>query len=223
MTISSITRTTALLALAASLALTPACRAKKKPSAVGKDGAPTELGEGNFPTGSGGRTIAGEDPNGGAPASGEWGDGYDANGNKIGGSAKDPATGGAIERMGGDLAQEGKSIPELGNIFFEFDSDDLTPAGKAQLDKNAAYLKSNAKLNVVLRGHTDDRGTEEYNMSLGQNRASAVREYLISQGVGADRMETISFGKTLPATEASDDASRSKNRRVEFFAYTLDK
>lgn len=126
------------------------------------------------------------------------------------------------ESLANDLMQEGAPTPELPNVYFLLDSDKLEAAAIAVLNKNAVYLKGQAKLQVVLRGHCDDSGTEEYNFALGSKRAQAVRDYLVDKGIHPTRMETVSFGESLPAVEGEDEASRAKNRRVEFFVYTID-
>ncbi|MCB2154728.1 OmpA family protein [bacterium] len=113
----------------------------------------------------------------------------------------------------------GVAIPELAMVHFAFDSWELTPESKAALQKNIAYLKANPEIKVLLRGHTDDQGTEEYNLSLGSRRAQVVRQALIEMGIAPDRLETVSFGEGLPLQEGDDDASRAMNRRVEFFVY----
>lgn len=121
--------------------------------------------------------------------------------------------------------EEGPSTatdPNLKPVFFEFDSDKLSAEGRATLERNVAYLKANPKLGVVLRGHTDSRGSPEYNLALGSRRALAVMEALIAAGIPPERVETVSFGEEIPAVETDDETMESKNRRVEFFVYTLD-
>ncbi|MEO8376773.1 MAG: OmpA family protein [Candidatus Sumerlaeota bacterium] len=117
-------------------------------------------------------------------------------------------------------AQEGQPISELPNVYFGLDSDELDGTATAIIDKGSAYLKKNGALNVVLRGHCDDTGTSEYNYALGSRRAQRVRDALIEKGIDGNRLQTMSFGKDMPAVEGSDEASRSKNRRVEFFVFT---
>ncbi len=123
------------------------------------------------------------------------------------------------------MAEEGPAgepVPDLPNVYFEFDSDELGPSALRQLEQNAAYLLNNQELHVVLRGHTDERGTAEYNVALGSRRAQAARDDLVERGVAADRMRTISFGREMPAAEGDDEASHAQNRRVEFFVYTME-
>jgi peptidoglycan-associated lipoprotein len=130
---------------------------------------------------------------------------------------------GSIPEIGrGVDGQAGAPVGELPDVLFGIDSFEIDQAGQLKLDEAAAYIQSKPNLFVILRGHCDDTGTEEYNMALGSRRAQAVREYLIRKGVEQGRLETLSFGKTLPVAEGTDDASRSRNRRVEFFVYTMD-
>jgi len=100
-------------------------------------------------------------------------------------------------------------------VYFDFDSYVVKPEFESLLQKNAAYLKANAGQKVTLEGHTDLRGSREYNLALGQRRADAVKQALNLLGVSDNQMESISFGKEKPVTEDMDDASQAKNRRVE--------
>ncbi len=131
-------------------------------------------------------------------------------------------TGTMPENLGGDQMPEGSPVPELSAVYFEYDQDVLTGSAKETLKKNAQYLKSNQNLNVVLRGHTDEDGTEDYNYSLGSRRALAARDFLIAEGIDQARVHTVSFGETLPAQEGEDESTKSRNRRVEFFVYILE-
>jgi peptidoglycan-associated lipoprotein len=135
----------------------------------------------------------------------------------------DPETGLTREmRTAGDELPAGEPLPELPPVAFDFDSDRINPEAHAALLRAATHLKANPALRVVLRGHTDAQGTDEYNLALGSKRAMAVREFLIGQGIAAERLETVSFGEYLPFDEADSDEARARNRRVEFFAYTVD-
>jgi peptidoglycan-associated lipoprotein len=101
-------------------------------------------------------------------------------------------------------------------VFFETDSSELTAEGRATLERQAAWLKIYPQYGLInLEGHADERGTREYNLSLGARRANAARNYLISQGVPADRMKVISFGKERPVAVCNDISCWSQNRRVE--------
>jgi peptidoglycan-associated lipoprotein len=115
-----------------------------------------------------------------------------------------------------ELAAE--ALRNMQVVYFEYDSFTLSDAARAALDANAKLLRANAGLSVSLDGHCDERGTVEYNQALGQKRAEAVQQYLADTGIGADRLRVISYGKERPAVEGHDEASWSKNRRVEFTA-----
>lgn len=99
-------------------------------------------------------------------------------------------------------------------VFFATNKSDLTTAASATLAKQATYLKANPTLNVVLEGHADERGTREYNLALGEKRANAVKDYLISNGISSARVNVISYGKEKPVNPASTAAAWSQNRRT---------
>ncbi len=99
-------------------------------------------------------------------------------------------------------------------VYFDFDSSALTDNAKEALDTQVKWLKKHNKVNVVVQGHCDDRGTREYNLALGERRANAVKNYLVSQGVAADRIETISYGKERPAVLGNNEAAWAQNRRA---------
>ena len=100
-------------------------------------------------------------------------------------------------------------------VFFETDSSDLTPQSRATLDKQAQWLNNYSQYSqFTIEGHADERGTREYNIALGARRAQAVRDYLISRGVAANRMHTISYGKERPVAVCNDISCWSQNRRA---------
>ncbi len=101
-------------------------------------------------------------------------------------------------------------------VYFDFDRSSVKKGETAKVENVAGYLKSNRGNKVLIEGHCDERGTEEYNRSLGERRALALREYLIRLGVDADRIRTLSYGEDKPAVPGHDDAAWSKNRRGEF-------
>ena len=100
-------------------------------------------------------------------------------------------------------------------VFFATNESVLTTASRETLRKQAAWLRKNSKVNVVLEGHADERGTREYNLALGQRRAESVAAYLLSNGVSRNQLKTISYGEERPAALGSNNASWAKNRRVE--------
>jgi peptidoglycan-associated lipoprotein len=99
-------------------------------------------------------------------------------------------------------------------VFFETDSTDLTQTAIATLNKQAEWLQRYPNYTFVLEGHADERGTREYNFALGARRAETVRDYLISRGIPASRMRTISYGKERPVAVCDDISCWSQNRRV---------
>jgi peptidoglycan-associated lipoprotein len=98
-------------------------------------------------------------------------------------------------------------------VYFDTDQSVVRPDGRATLDKQAAWLKQYANYAITIEGHCDERGTREYNFALGERRAQAVRQYLISQGLPADRIHTISYGKERPEVVGSDEGAWARNRR----------
>jgi peptidoglycan-associated lipoprotein len=100
-------------------------------------------------------------------------------------------------------------------VFFSTDSTELTPQSRATLDKQAQWLNTYSQYGqFTIEGHADERGTREYNLALGARRAQVVRDYLISRGVAASRMHTISYGKERPVALCDDISCWSQNRRA---------
>ncbi len=99
-------------------------------------------------------------------------------------------------------------------VFFETDSSELTDQARATLDKQAQWLNNYNRYSFTVEGHADERGTREYNIALGARRAETVRQYLVSRGIGAQRMRTISYGKERPVALCNDISCWSQNRRV---------
>ena len=99
-------------------------------------------------------------------------------------------------------------------VFFESDSSELSPQSIATLEKQAQWLQSYSQYTFTVEGHADERGTREYNIALGARRAQTVRDYLISRGIQAQRMRTISYGKERPVAVCNDISCWSQNRRV---------
>ena len=98
-------------------------------------------------------------------------------------------------------------------IYFAYDSDMLVPSETANLDKIAIYLNNHPQLALVIEGHCDNRGTDEYNRALGERRANAIRAYLAKQNVADNRMKTVSYGEDKPAVEGSGESVWKQNRR----------
>ena len=107
----------------------------------------------------------------------------------------------------------------LQTVYFDFDSAVLRDDTRRTLDKNIEWLKANATVRVQLEGHCDERGTEEYNLNLGERRANSVRDYLIKNGVDPSRLFTISYGEQRPVDPGHNEPAWAKNRRVQFSRY----
>jgi len=99
-------------------------------------------------------------------------------------------------------------------VFFESDSTELTATSRATLDKQAQWLTNYGQYSFTIEGHADERGTREYNIALGARRSQAARDYLISRGIQASRMKTISYGKERPVAVCNDISCWSQNRRA---------
>jgi|TARA_B110000438_G_C15715545_1_gene607337 peptidoglycan-associated lipoprotein len=99
-------------------------------------------------------------------------------------------------------------------VFFATNSSQLTTASRDTLRKQASWMRKNKNLNVVLEGHADERGTREYNLALGEKRANAARDYLLTYGISGKRISVISYGKEKPVNSASTPLAWSQNRRA---------
>jgi peptidoglycan-associated lipoprotein len=119
---------------------------------------------------------------------------------------------------GGGAATPGSAqdfVVNVGDrVFFETDSTDLTPTAAATLDKQAQWLSRYPRYSFLIEGHADERGTREYNFSLGARRSQTVREYLTSRGIAGSRMRTVSYGKERPVAVCNDISCWSQNRRA---------
>jgi len=98
-------------------------------------------------------------------------------------------------------------------VFFATNETVLTTASRETLRKQAAWLRKNSKITIVLEGHADERGTREYNLALGERRANSAKDYLLTYGISSDRISVISYGKERPVDSGSTPLSWSKNRR----------
>ncbi len=99
-------------------------------------------------------------------------------------------------------------------VFFAFDSSAISADSAEILNTQVKWLKKHQNVNVVVQGYCDERGTREYNLALGERRANAVKQYLVSQGIAADRISTISYGKERPAVLGNNEAAWAQNRRA---------
>jgi peptidoglycan-associated lipoprotein len=101
-------------------------------------------------------------------------------------------------------------------VNFAFDSAELDDLAKEILVNNAKWLKDHPELKVQIEGHCDERGTEEYNLALGERRAKAVRDYLVSLGISPSRISIISYGESMPLDPGHNESAWAKNRRAHF-------
>ena len=101
-------------------------------------------------------------------------------------------------------------------VYFEYNESFLSPTARAKLKKKAAWLSNNAAYSVLIEGHCDERGTNAYNLALGDRRANTTRKYLIFLGVSEKRIRTVSYGEEKPADPGKNEAAWAKNRRCEF-------
>ena len=108
-----------------------------------------------------------------------------------------------------------EKLAQVGDtVNFDFDSAELTVSARSTLNRQSAFLSLNPDLMIVIEGHADERGTREYNLALGDRRATAVRDYLVAKGINSARVRTVSYGKERPAVAGSDEAAWAKNRRA---------
>jgi peptidoglycan-associated lipoprotein len=101
-------------------------------------------------------------------------------------------------------------------VHFEFDQSDLRADDRALLDAKVPILQANSGVMIRVAGHTDERGSDEYNLALGQRRAAVVKAYLVQRGIPETRIETVTFGEERPVAQGSEEVSYAQNRRAEF-------
>lgn len=114
----------------------------------------------------------------------------------------------------GSQAHFEQSVNGQNVIYFDTDRYNIDSADAAALQAQAQYLSQYPAINITVEGHADERGTREYNLALGERRANAAKNYLVSLGVGADRVRTVSYGKERPVALGSDEQSWARNRRA---------
>jgi len=215
-----------VLALFVATVVLTGCPKKPAPQAG------TGPGGGAGPTVSGGSgSGAGGAGSGAGGAGGAMGSGPGSGGSMGAGGAGSAGAGGAGAAGAGGAggaAATGTTIPSLPSpkefvesaalrdIFFDFDKYDIRSGDKGTLDENAKWLKSNTGALLLIEGHTDERGTNEYNLALGERRAKATRDYLVSVGIDAGRITVISYGEERPVCTDKTEACWAKNRRAHF-------
>ncbi|MAI00511.1 MAG: peptidoglycan-associated lipoprotein [SAR116 cluster bacterium MED-G04] len=130
-------------------------------------------------------------------------------------SSSSSASGGSTSSSSGSSTMtKDEELVSIGNkVYFDFDSSALSADAKSTLNAQAAFLRSNPSVRITVEGHADERGTREYNLALGDRRASAARDFLVAQGIDGARIKTISYGKERPEMVGSNDEAWAKNRR----------
>lgn len=113
-------------------------------------------------------------------------------------------------------AKEAEKEPPLGDIFFDYDQSLIRPDAKQALGKNVEWLRANTKPHLIIEGHCDERGSQEYNLALGQRRAKAAHDYLVASGIDEKRIKIISYGKERPFVVGHDESAWQWNRRAHF-------
>ena len=131
----------------------------------------------------------------------------------------DDSTGGVVQNANLNNVEDAVEIADLDMVHFNYDAYKLGEEWKNILAEHAEWLKQNEDVHVQIEGHCDERGTEEYNVTLGQRRADAVREFLVEKGVSEHRLSTISYGKLRPLTFEQNEEAHALNRRAMFLVY----
>ena len=136
-------------------------------------------------------------------------------------TTKEPPTGrSSLEQAQKDKPTETPPTSPLKEIYFGFDSFDLSPEARATIKTNADWIKANPSFRVEIEGHCDERGTNEYNLALGAKRAQAAKDYLVTLAIVSERLSTISYGEELPVCKESTEECWQKNRRDRFVITT---
>jgi peptidoglycan-associated lipoprotein len=133
--------------------------------------------------------------------------------------AADPGTAAPYDPFAADLAALNEHIQReglLGTVLFDYDSAELSQAARERLTSNARFLRERPELVVAIEGHADERGTNEYNLALGERRAGAAQQLLVTLGISPDRLRTISYGEERPKCSIPAESCWSTNRRAEF-------
>lgn len=119
------------------------------------------------------------------------------------------------DRFTGGTEHPGMFTP----VYFEYDSAQVADSDRSKIETVSQHLKQNDAVAVIIEGHCDERGSNEYNLALGERRAQAIRTYLVGLGISADRIQTRSYGEEKPADQGHDDTAWAANRRGEFVLY----
>lgn len=139
-----------------------------------------------------------------------------------GGEEEDATAGSGFDSGAGGMGGDGDvgmpvSVPELEAVYFDYDRSSVREDQKPTLRANSQQINSHGEWStVVIEGHCDERGSEEYNLALGERRANEVRNYLTNLGIPSSRLDTVSFGESKPAVQGHDESAWKWNRRAEF-------
>ena len=159
-------------------------------------------------------SSSGSSSGSGAAASASSNTSSDAGGTTSGGTTSAGTTSAGGASSIGSIRTPDELLAKVGStVYFDYDQSSLTSEAQATLDRQAAFLKASPSFRLIIEGHCDERGTREYNLALGDRRASAVRDYLVAKGINASRLSTISYGKERPSVGGSNDTSYALNRR----------
>jgi peptidoglycan-associated lipoprotein len=154
-----------------------------------------------------------EDRTGGENAAGS--EGYEGQTGGYNDSGMDGGTAVNGQPYSGDPLSDPNSALSIRTIYFEYDSVTINSEGQAALNAHAEYLSLNPSKTIILEGHTDERGTREYNLSLGERRSQTIADFLTASGVQASQLEVRSYGEENPVALDHDDSAWQLNRRVE--------
>lgn len=138
----------------------------------------------------------------------------DTTGTNEGAGGANGAGGNMMKNAARPGTQEDLVVNVGDRVFFGFDKSDLSTEAQATLDRQATWLKKYPSAKVTVEGHCDERGTREYNLALGERRATAAKNYLVAAGIPAARISTVSYGKERPAVVGSNEAAWAQNRRA---------
>ncbi len=159
-------------------------------------------------------SSSGSSSGSGAAASASSNTSSDAGGTTSAGTTSAGTTSAGGASSIGSIRTPDELLAKVGStVYFDYDQSSLTSEAQATLDRQAAFLKASPSFRLIIEGHCDERGTREYNLALGDRRASAVRDYLVAKGINASRLSTISYGKERPSVGGSNDTSYALNRR----------
>jgi peptidoglycan-associated lipoprotein len=221
---------TVLALFAASVVLT-GCPKKPAPQAgtgPGGGAGPTVSGGSGSGAGGAGSGAGGTGAGGGTMGSGPGSAGSMGAGGTGAGGGAGAGGAGSMGAGGAGAGATGTTIPSLPSpkefvesaalrdVLFDFDRYDIRTGDKGTLDENAKWLKTNQAALLLIEGHADERGTNEYNLALGERRAKATRDYLVSVGIDAGRITVISYGEERPVCTEKTEACWGKNRRAHF-------